>query len=224
MKRILLIISILLIAISASGMMLIGGKPVSSGVSTVVEWDCTATGLDKYDATDGATITETGTDYAAGGVTIDANTDRCSFVATDGNNLEYSAGTIEFRFDGNGTYATYSRLFQHGDDAGDFCLRRYNSSAHINFEINNVNADFTVTTNLWDGVSERIVRVTWDDAANERKIYINGVQEGSTDTSSFTEHTPDTTTNFYFGTANVDDGPVEGVLSDLKIWHMVVAP
>lgn len=195
-----------------------------AGVSTVVEWDCTAAGLDKYDATDGATTTNSGVSFSASGVNVDDGTDVLHFVASDGNNLDYDVGTIEFKYENTtgGTARPYSRFFELGTDAGSFCFRRYAWDTILILEIEDEDTTWTVTTNVFDG-DEHTIRVTWDTTANERKLYIDGVQEGGTLSNALSTPTP-TDTNFWFGCSNTADREVEGDLSDLKIWHSVVAP
>lgn len=195
----------------------------AAGPTTIVEWDGTqGSTLDKYDATDGNTITETDVSFSASGAAFGSVGDELYWTATDGNNITLAQGTIEFKFFGADPL-TYSRIIQIGTDYGAFSIRRDNDSTQINFEVEDVNAIFTSLPDLWDS-TERTLRFTWDSTANERKLYINGIQDGGTVSDAFSAPTP-TGNNFYVGNGSSgEDRPCKGTISDVKIWATVETP
>ncbi len=221
----LIILTLILIAAPVFGFMQMVGQHVDVS-ATVVEWACDSTGLDKYDATDGGTTSLTGTNFLSDGnvgkgIDIQAAA-YCYMTATDGNNIDYTQGTIELWVKETVPVEPFARLFQFGTDTGSFCARRHNYDLTINFEIEDVNALFTTTTNIFDGTGH-LVRITWDTVANERKLYIDGVQEGGTNTTTISETTP-TGSNFYIGCADTDERQINGIVDSFKIWHTVEAP
>ena len=191
---------------------------------TRVEWDMTSSGLDKYSGGDGGTTNETGVSYSAAGAELLDSTDKLYITASDGRNIEHSQGTIEFEFEGdNNAASTFNALFEYSDQWDDFTLiRSGGSDTELDFTIGGVEGVFSGVPDMWAD-TKRIIRVTWDDAANERKLYVDGSLEGTV-TTSFSFPTPGNS-NLALCSSNNDDGyQCEGTMSNLKIWRVVYPP
>lgn len=204
---------------------LYGYLAYEASTGAAVEWDMTSTGLDTYDATDGATTTASGVTFTSSGAELSDSADSLYFTATDGHNIAYDQGTIEFRFEGTGTPLNNSRFFQFGTDYMDFALYRNGTDSGVFFRYaGNGSAFDTGSTNLWDG-TERLIRVTWDRNASTpyKKLYINGSLVDTIE-ETMGAMTPTDNTHFNVGCSSGTDRQVMGIMSDLKIWRTVEVP
>jgi hypothetical protein len=156
------------------------GSASAPTCTKTVEWDMTATGLDCYDATDGATTTTSSVTFSAEGAEFNSATDYASFVCTDGNNINKASYKIGFKYKQTGTVPEYAFLYEHDYATKAIALIR-NGTSNTEYLIytDNIVRVLTSTVNLWNG-TEHTMEVVFSDSENTISISIDGETPVST--------------------------------------------
>ncbi len=146
---------------------------------------------------------------------IDGANENLSFSE---NNQIATAGTISFWYKETTAAAGYNNFFAASNNQYRFMIYRNNDDDVLMSGIGDDSYAYFGTVNVFDG-SWRYVTFTWDDASNERKIFVNGSQQSSTDTTSFSI---DPITTFRIG--NEYDGggqPINGLMDEFRISSVI---
>ncbi len=126
----------------------------------------------------------TGTGKDDGAMLVNANGEGMYY---DGDYHINSQGSIGFWYKETVNCTTYNNFFSDNDDGYQFSLMRNADGGagdqHLIFYVNGDAAYFDTAPNVFNG-GWHYINVTWDDAANQRKIFVDGSQQDS-DTSSF---------------------------------------
>jgi len=181
MKKLLILFLIVGFCGDAYGGMLLGSE-VESGSDDLLAWACEDLTAEIFDATDGGTIVpvSNGTPSYSfeTGVTNDAiqlNSETWAYVpATDGNNINLNAGTVEFDIELiSGTSSVAHRPWAYSSTDGQFDLRR-SSVGETRYGLDIAGASYFTTTaeNIYDGSPHHVV-IIWDCAAQTASLTID---------------------------------------------------
>ena len=207
MKRILLIVSILMISISASGMILISGKPINAAPCTTMgasgiykfwgnndysgdtDQACTDSGSGTIQGTTGSGETiDTWSNFGIAGPTsggtygvkFDANDEFISYTITAGDIINTSEGTIAL--DIYLIASTGNNSFASAyKDANNYIKAMVNSDGYVYME--HKGNSVTVATTGADAISDTTwteIRISWSVTSNQISVKV-GANDWDTD-------------------------------------------
>jgi hypothetical protein len=146
----------------------------SASVATLFEWACDSLTAEKFDPTDGGAITTTAHTFVAGvtGNAIQLSTDdNASFAATDGNNINWGLGKIEFDFKYiSGDIHSINLVM---DFDSNFYIKTSSATDNLKLQVGGSEAITSGSPIITDGAWHRII-AEWDSSDGTGKLTIDG--------------------------------------------------
>lgn len=150
------------------------------------------------------------------------NTGAADIAEIPNDGIGFGTGTVLVVFDGTGTPAATGKLVASGTDNNDFQLYRNSSDTIFRLRVGSASGNITVPA-LW-GTGPHVIVGTYDEAAVERTIWVDGVSS-AVDTTAFTPVTSWSGPNMVIGNRNEDAARSAGGLFYLAaFWDRVVSP
>ena len=129
-------------------------------------------------------------------------------------------GTIAFRFNGTGTPRSYGRFFAV-DSYAEFNLFRNSVDTSLQLQINGTNCTAWTVPDLW-GTGWNTIVITWDDAADIEKCYVNGILVG-TSTTAFAWDAAGLSSTWHWGDINPSNYSASGRYDWISAYNRVLS-